>query len=110
MKMQTTQKDIMNSFEHVVSAPYCALQHVFAGTDPIAYTAGRYGWNADVYDVGDGIAVVTGSRPFGKKIDRDFWAVWEAAARKADAAGGSLTEIVRDMAGALRAMSMGGVK
>lgn len=104
MKMQTTQKNILNSFAHVVSAPYCALQHVFAGTEPTAYTAGKYGWNADIYDVGDGIAIATGYRPFGKKIDRDFWATWEAAAQKAIADGGSLTEIIRDMAGALRAM------
>lgn len=104
MKMQTTQKNIMNSFKHVVQAPYCALQHVFAGTEPTAYTAGKYGWNADIYDTGDGIAIVTGYRPFGEKINSDFFATWEAAAQKALAAGGSLTEIIRDMAGTLRAM------
>lgn len=96
MKVQTTQKNVMNSFAHVVSAPYCALQHVFAGTEPIAYTAGKYGWNADIYDVGGGIAIVTGYRPFGEKIDRDFFPAWEAAAQKAISDGGALTEIVRD--------------
>lgn len=104
MKVRTTQKNILNSFEHVVSAPYCALQHVFTGTEPIAYTAGKYGWNADIYDVGDGIAIVTGYRPFGEKIDRDFFPAWDAAAQKAIADGGALAEVVRDMSGALRAM------
>lgn len=104
MKTRTTQKNIRNSFKLVVSAPYCALQHVLAETDPIAYTAGKCGWNADVYDVGGGTAIVTGYRPFGEKIDRDFFVTWDEAAQKAVAAGGSLAEIVQDMAGALRAM------
>jgi hypothetical protein len=104
MKMQTTQKNVMNSFAHVVSAPYCALQHVFAGTEPTAYTAGKYGWNADIYDMGDGIAIATGYRPFGEKIDRDFFPAWDAAAQKAIAEGGAIAEVVRDMSGALRAM------
>ena len=104
MKIQTTQKNILNSFEHVVQAPYCALQHVFAGTEPTAYTAGKYGWNADIYDVGGGIAIVTGYRPFGEKIDRDFFPAWEAAAQKAIAGGSALTETIRDMAGALHTM------
>ena len=104
VKNQTTKNNVMNTFEHVVSAPYCALQHVFAGVEPVAYTAGKYGWNADIYDMGGGLAIVTGYRPFGEKIERDFFATWDNAARDVITAGGSLAEVVRDMVGTLLAM------
>nr|DAT23282.1 MAG TPA: hypothetical protein [Caudoviricetes sp.] len=33
--------------------------------EPFAYTAGVYGWNANIYDL-NGIALVTGYRTFGE--------------------------------------------
>lgn len=32
---------------------------------PIAYTVRREGWAADIYDIGGGVAIVTGYAPFG---------------------------------------------
>ena len=32
---------------------------------PVAYTVRREGWAADIYDMGGGVAIVTGYAPFG---------------------------------------------
>lgn len=65
MKIKATRKDVMNSFAKVIEIGFADAQYMLTGLQPIAYTAGTLGWNADVYDVGRGVAIVTGSRPFG---------------------------------------------
>lgn len=35
------------------------------------YTSGKFGWNADAYVFGT-IALITGDRPFGFKVDRNI--------------------------------------
>lgn len=46
-----------------------------------AYTAGVYGWNADIYEF-DTFAIVTGYRPFGKDIlSYEFCKKWEKKAQ-----------------------------
>lgn len=64
MKVQTTKKAVNNSYNKIVCVGYCGLQKLLVLEKPAAYTAGIYGWNADIYDLGD-IALVTGYRPFG---------------------------------------------
>ena len=64
MKFKTTRKAITANYGTVISAGYCDLQHLFAREEAAAYTAGVYGWNADIYTFG-GVAIVTGYRPFG---------------------------------------------
>ena len=54
----------MSNYNSIISIGYCDAQYLLRGVDPIAYTTGVYGWNADVYNV-DGVAIVTGYRPFG---------------------------------------------
>lgn len=66
MKYQTTKKAVMNGYNNVISVGYCNLQNLLDYQTPVAYTAGAYGWNADVYDFGAGTVIVTGYRPFGK--------------------------------------------
>ena len=40
--------------------------------NPIAFTSGVYGWNADIYDINN-VAIVTGYRPFGNiHVDYDI--------------------------------------
>ena len=63
MKVQTTKKAVKNSYNKIVCVGYCGLQKLLVLEKPVAYTAGVYGWNADVYDL-DGIALITGYRPF----------------------------------------------
>lgn len=71
MKKQTTEKYIMALKNKIVKVGYCNLQHLLAYVDPDYYTAGVYGWNSDVYLLGNGIVIVTGYRPFGN-IDPDY--------------------------------------
>lgn len=65
MKFRTTEK-AMKEGCYCQSVPYCDLQNLLSVTDPIAYTCGIYGWNANIYTNGN-LAIVTGYRPFGKK-------------------------------------------
>lgn len=64
MKFKTTKKAIMANYVKVIEIGYCDLQYLLNYKSPIAYTAGVYGWNADIYDFG-GVAIVTGYKPFG---------------------------------------------
>lgn len=64
MKFRTTKKAIMNGYDTVICIGYCDLQHLLNYKSPVAYTARREGWGADIYDFGD-TAIVTGYAPFG---------------------------------------------
>ena len=64
MKIQTTKKAIKNNYGKIVRIGYCDLQTLLSLESPFAYTAGVYGWNANIYDL-NGIALVTGYRTFG---------------------------------------------
>lgn len=64
MKHKTTEKAIEQNYYKIIKVGYCNLQYLLQYEEPVAYTSGVYGWNADVYDFGN-IAIVTGYRPFG---------------------------------------------
>lgn len=81
MKFRTTQKEIKNGYGYIFSIPYCDAWHLLKGQDPEAYTAGVYGWNADIYSHG-GVAIVTGYRPFGKATPRELLKKYEEKAKK----------------------------
>jgi len=53
---------------------------------PMAYTAGIYGWNADIYAFGS-IALVTGYRPFGKEVEKAVIDSFENRAKEICQAG-----------------------
>lgn len=65
MKTKTTKKAIMQSFENVIQIGYCQAPNLLANLEPNFYTAGIYGWRADVYIVDNKTAIVTGYNPFG---------------------------------------------
>ena len=65
MKFRVTQKEIKANFDKIISVPYCGLQNLLNWESPVAYTARREGWAADIYDMGGGVAIVTGYAPFG---------------------------------------------
>ena len=72
MKFRTTQKAIRNGFNKVICVPYCALYNLVEYDDPVAYTVRNVGFGADIYDMGDGVAIATGYAPFGNvKPDYD---------------------------------------
>ena len=75
MKYRTTRKEVTNGYYYRLEVGYCDLQHLLNFENPVAYTCGTYGWNADVYQVWDNFAIVTGYRPFGNiksKYDRNM--------------------------------------
>ena len=74
MKFKTTKKAIMEGFNKVIEIGYADLSNLLEFREPIAYTSGVYGWNANIYDMGDGVAIVTGYRPFGN-ISPDYQTV-----------------------------------
>lgn len=55
----------MNAYENVIRVSYCDLQDALKWHEPNFYTAGVYGWNADVYVIDYDTVIVTGYRPFG---------------------------------------------
>jgi hypothetical protein len=61
MKYKTTAKDLKEGYYYIISVGYCELQTLLKYKSPVAYNAGTYGWNFDVYDV-NGYAIVTGYR------------------------------------------------
>lgn len=52
----------------VVEAGYCELQNLLYGLSPLYYVTGKYGWNYDIYVLGDCV-ICTGYR--GMFGDRD---------------------------------------
>lgn len=65
MKFKTTQKAIKANYNTIICIPYCGLQNLLNYESPVAYTVRREGWAADIYDMGGGVAIVTGCAPFG---------------------------------------------
>ena len=65
MKTQITKKSIMNAYRNVIKVGYCDMQDALKWREPNFYTAGVYGWNADVYVIDYETVIVTGYRPFG---------------------------------------------
>ena len=65
MKFKTTQKEIRANYNAIICVPYCGLQNLLNYENPVAYTVRREGWAADIYDMGGGVAIVTGYAPFG---------------------------------------------
>ena len=65
MKFKTTQKAIRANYNKIICVPYCGLQTLLNYESSVAYTVRREGWAADIYDMGGGVAIVTGYAPFG---------------------------------------------
>lgn len=69
MKYKTTVKALKNGYYTIISAGYCDLQCLLDMESPVAYSAGTYGWNFDVYAF-DGVAICTGYRGMPSQNDR----------------------------------------
>lgn len=52
-------------YKIVVNVPYGQLQHCLSYLKPIAYVRNELEWCADVYEILDNVALVTGHEPFG---------------------------------------------
>lgn len=69
MKYKTTRKAIVNGGGNICYCGYCDMWHLLRNHDAVAYTAGVYGWNFDVYKV-YGLIICTGYRGMpGKRLE-----------------------------------------
>lgn len=65
MKFHTTKKAVNAGYSDKICVSYCNLQTLLTFENPVAYTDRREGWAADIYDMGGGVAIITGYAPFG---------------------------------------------
>lgn len=79
-KVRVTQKHLKNVINpnHLIC---CNLPTLLNHLNPDYYTCGVYGWNADIY-VLDRLVIVTGYRPFGKRIDYKLARKYEEKAKQ----------------------------
>lgn len=62
MKMEMTRNQITDlPVDKIVTAEACELHDLLSGIDAVGYNAGTYGWNYDVYIIGD-VGILTGYR------------------------------------------------
>lgn len=85
-KFKITRKEIKENYR-AVSVPYCALQSLLDRKRPIAYNAGVYGWNYDVYDFrwefSTDICICTGYRGYpGIPVDYNIYTKYEEKAKE----------------------------
>lgn len=80
--IKVRKKDILNNYKTVLSVGYCGVDDLLRGETCKFYTAGVYGWNADVYILGDDVALVTGYRPFGTSNYNDILEKYNNKAKK----------------------------
>lgn len=86
MKMKTIKKYIQHLFgRNIICVDYCAVQFLMRGREPMWCTSSKvYGWLADIYHLGDGLAIATGYVPFGDiRLSYDFVQKYESAAFEA---------------------------
>jgi hypothetical protein len=59
MKFKTTNKELKQNGGKLYAVGYCHLQELLKYETPVAYTCGRDGWKADIYQF-DGFMLATG--------------------------------------------------
>lgn len=100
MKYKTTSKAVKAGYSRLISVGYCEMAYMLSNRSPIAYASGIYGWNFDVYDIGDivpGACICTGYRlPKGIEPDFNEMLTYEFNARKdSESADSLLIEFVK---------------
>ena len=78
---QMKKNAIMNTFKNVWSVPYCGISTIEKIIERNGYTAGKYGWNANVYVIDCDNVIVTGPRAFGIPIPKDIYKTYEDTAK-----------------------------
>lgn len=65
LKVQVTKKQITDNYKNVICVGNLNLYYLLRFKDARFYTAGMYGWNADIYEINNNTVIVMGDRPFG---------------------------------------------
>ncbi len=81
MNDKITKKEITNRFDHIYRLPDQSIHYLTWDIKRYGHTEGVDGWNADIYIIGSA-AVVTGYRPFGKRVDYEIVKTYEEQARQ----------------------------
>ena len=81
MKFKATKKQMREEYSKIINIGYCSAQHLLWYKNPIAYSAGCYGWACDYYDI-DGILISTGYAPIGKSPDYEIMRKYNNQAEK----------------------------
>lgn len=82
MAFELKRKDVVRESGYKLCAGYCSMQNLLCYQDRIGYTCGVYGWNCDVYRIGD-VVLTTGYRGMvGSTIDYDLLRDYELRAEK----------------------------
>lgn len=85
MKFKTTAKAVKENYATILRVGYCELQRLLRDENPVAYSAGTYGWNFDLYDV-SGVAICTGYRGMpGADVPYEIVKRYESIAESDDA-------------------------
>ena len=73
MAFELKRKDVVNESGYKFAIGYCDIQHLLRYQDKLGYTYGVYGWNFDVYKIGDCV-ISTGYRGMecGENIPEGF--------------------------------------
>ena len=81
MKLRATKKEMREGYDKVLRIGYCNAQNLLNYEQPFAYSAGRYGWCCDYYDI-NGVLISTGYSPIESKGMRsDYKRIREYEAR-----------------------------
>lgn len=81
MAIKMSSRQVTNTFPFTIQIGYCGLYYLLVYQRKVGYTCGTYGWNSDIYFIGD-VAISTGYRPFGKKVSYDLVNRYNEEARK----------------------------
>ena len=63
MKIKTTRNELTALGLPIIKIPYCGCQTLVNFQEPIAYNAGAYGWNYDVYKINNTLLVTGRTMP-----------------------------------------------
>lgn len=72
--------DIRSWDEPKIQIGYCELQHLFMYSNRVGYNAGTYGWNFDIYNLGDKV-ICTGYRSMIGRKPKVNVREWDEKAR-----------------------------
>ena len=81
-KLRATKKQILSAYKNAIQCGTVEVYYLNKGNEPRYYTAGVYGWNADIYEANTDTVLVSGDRAFGNiKADYDLIREYEEIAR-----------------------------
>ena len=102
MKLRATKKEMREGYDKVLRIGYCNAQNLLWGEEPFAYSAGRYGWCCDYYDI-NGVLISTGYAPIESKgMKSDYKRIREYEVEDFTVRRQKTRELLEDMLDELR--------